>query len=112
MKLRDLDAQFLQYKKTEEGTFLPYVDKLEEAHGISFLCPLCFKRNNGSVGTHTVICWFEDKVPDDASPAPGRWNPVGTGYDDLSFVPGKKTQSVLLIGGCNWHGFVTNGDAT
>jgi hypothetical protein len=87
------------------------VGTLAEADGVSFLCPKCFASNGGPVGTHTVVCWFEDKVPDDAHPGPGRWNPVGTSLDDLTFVPGKKSQSVLLTSGCAWHGFVTNGDA-
>jgi hypothetical protein len=122
VKLRDLEAKFLQYRVEEvppdiwidgmmhpdgKRTTLPYVETLAEAHGISFLCPICFHTSH-----HSVICWFEDKVPDSAKPGPGRWNPVGTGLDDLTFVPGKKTQSVQLLGGCNWHGFVTNGDAS
>jgi hypothetical protein len=90
-----------------------YVATLAEADGVSFLCPKCFAENGGPVGTHSVICWFQDRVPDDAFPKPGRWNPVGTSLDDLSFVPGKKSHSVLLTGeGCAWHGFVTNGDAS
>lgn len=141
MRLRQLDGQFLRrevrietWKRIKSDVFsvkplgpytddeveevtgprevFAYVDTLAEADGISFLCPLCFTNNGGSVGTHSVICWFEDKVPDETFPKPGRWNPVGTSLDDLSFVPGKKSHSVLLMGdGCNWHGFVTNGDA-
>ena len=88
------------------------VATLAEADGVEFLCPKCFAANSGPVGTHTVICWFEGKVPDDAFPRPGRWNPQGTGLDDLTFVPGAKSNSVLLTEGCMWHGFVTNGDAT
>lgn len=86
------------------------VDTLAEADGIFFLCPKCFLANKGPVGTHGVICWFEGKVPDDAQPAPGRWNPTGSGFADLSFVPGTKTRSVQLVGGCAWHGHLTNGD--
>jgi hypothetical protein len=114
-RLRDLEARFIQRDVREvdgkHETYLPWVDTLPEAHGIVFLCPKCFAANGGPVGTHSVICWFEDKVPDDAEPKPGRWNPVGTGIDDLTFAPGKKSNSVLLTGGCNWHGFVTNGAA-
>lgn len=87
------------------------VNALAEADGVGFLCPKCFAANGGAIGTHQVICWFEGKVPDDAFPGPGRWNPTGTGLDDLTFVPGKRSQSVALIGGCAWHGFVANGDA-
>jgi hypothetical protein len=84
---------------------------LAEAEGVMFLCPLCFAANGGSQGTHSVICWFVGKVPDDRTPKPGRWVPAGTSIEDLTFV-GPDAASVLLIGGCNWHGFVKNGDAS
>jgi len=109
MKLTDLEAEFLKY--VTEDSF-HHVDTLAEADGLLFLCPKCFQQNSGPVGTHSVICWFEGHVPDDAEPKPGRWNPTGSGIGDLSFVPGRKSHSVLLLGGCGWHGFVTNGDAT
>lgn len=78
---------------------------LAEADGIRFLCPKC-KDKDG----HSVICWFEGKVADDVQPGPGRWNPQGTGFEDLSFVPGAKTRSIQLLGGCNAHFFITNGE--
>lgn len=126
MKLRTLQGQFLQRRvervdptKYVDGVLSPTgervlhvpVDTFAEAHGIRFLCPKCYAENGGPAGVHQVVCWFEGKVPDDALPKPGRWNPTGTGLDDLSFVPGRKTESVLLLGGCNWHGFVRNGEA-
>jgi hypothetical protein len=86
------------------------VDNLADADGICFLCPKCFVDNHGSVGTHSVICWFAGRVPDDLDPRPGRWNPAGTGIDDLTFV-GPGAASVLLTGGCGWHGFVKDGRA-
>lgn len=86
------------------------VETLSEADMIEFLCPLCFQKNGGPVGTHVVICHFTGRVPDDAKPGPGRWNPAGTGLDDLTFV-GPGLTSVQLIGGCGWHGHVNNGDA-
>lgn len=128
MKLVDLEAHFLKIEfqtdtwtrvkpdgSTEEVTgpreHHLYVDTLAEAQGVMFLCPKCFKANNGSIGTHMVICWFVGRgVPDDVFPKPGRWNPSGTGLHDLTFV-GPGAFSVLLTSGCNWHGFVTNGDA-
>lgn len=86
-----------------------YVDTLAEAQGISFLCPQCFKNNNGPVGTHTIICWFTDRgVPDNETPGPGRWSPSGTSYADLSFV-GPQSASILIQGGCNAHFFIRNG---
>ncbi len=85
-------------------------DEMAGADGIIFLCPKCFERNKGSVGTHSVICWFVGRVPDDADPKPGRWNPSGTGLDDLTFV-GPGAASVLLTSGCAWHGFIKDGKA-
>lgn len=115
MKLAQLEPQFIQNAVRSEGDgehrYCVPVETLGEAHGIRFLCPKCFHENGGSVGTHSVICWFEGRVSDDVEPGPGRWNPAGGGYGDLSFVPGRKSHSVLLIGGCAWHGFITNGEA-
>lgn len=110
--LRELDAHFLQ-RIVRDGHVYHHYDgvTLANAHGVIFLCPKCFVANGGEMGTHSVICFFEGKVPDDAQPGPGRWKPTGTGIDDLTFVPGKKSHSVALQAGCMWHGFVTNGSA-
>jgi hypothetical protein len=107
VKLADLDAKFL---KVDSETSYHEVESLTEADGVIFLCPKCFAANKGPVGTHSVICWFKGKVSDAMRPAPGRWNPSGTGLDDLTFVP-PGAVSVLLMGGCNWHGFIRNGEA-
>ena len=104
--LRELEACFL--KRTP-----PLVERhenLADADGIVFLCPKCFAANGGPIGTHSVICWFAGRVPDDLSPKPGRWVPSGTGLDDLTFV-GPGAASVLLTHGCGWHGFVKDGKA-
>lgn len=110
MKLLELEPQFLRY----EPGFMHYVPTLAEAQGIRFLCPKCFLANKGKVGTHGVICWSSSRgVPDIAQPGPGRWKMSGTGYQDLtlSAEPGK-SDSVLLLAGCVWHGFVRNGEIT
>ena len=106
MKLRELEAKFLvietpvRFRMTEE---------LKDAHGVTFLCPKCFAANNGPVGTHHVLCWFKGVDPE-RSPGPGRWNPQGTGLDDLTFVP-PGAVSVQLMSGCMWHGHVSQGAA-
>ncbi len=92
--------------------YLLDVETLGEADGLWFLCPKCFAANSGPVGTHAVICWFVGRVPDDVEPKPGRWTPMGTGLSDLTFVPSAgRSNSVLLTGGCRWHGFVKDGQA-
>jgi hypothetical protein len=115
MKLKDLEAQFAKYIHPDAGEHprggSRYVDSLSEADGIWFLCPKCFAKNNGRIGTHMVCCWFVGKVPDEAVPGPGRWNPSGTGYADLTFV-GPGACSVQLIGGCGWHGCVRSGEVS
>jgi len=112
MRLSQLEPVWIRYETQDGRQLSRHVDSFADAHGIRFLCPKCFDANGGRVGTHSVVCWFEDRVPDDAVPGPGRWNPTGDSFENLSFVPGKKSNSVLLIGGCAWHGFITNGEAT
>lgn len=125
MKLTELDAHFLANYRTEDGaTCYDLHPTLDGAQGIIFQCPKCAEgkergEENGRKfvrGAHRVVCWFGnpingEPVPADASPLPGRWNPSGTGLDDLTFV-GPGAASVLLTGGCGWHGFVRNGEAT
>lgn len=110
MRLRDLEAEFLKW--TAPDSWLR-VDALAEADGILFVCPKCYADLGRREGAHSVICWFVGKVPDSATPGPGRWTPQGTGIDDLTFVPGTppRAVSVALSGGCSWHGFIRNGDA-
>jgi hypothetical protein len=115
MKLTDLEPQFLRYRKDKEGRQLSQpVESIAEAHGVCFLCPKCFAANGGPEGTHMIRCWSRSAgTPDDASPGPGRWKLVGTGFTDLTLEadPPSKKHSVLLLGGCKWHGFVTKGEA-
>ncbi len=107
-----LSPEFLRY---ESKDLFRRVGKMAEANGVCFLCPLCYERNGFSgVGVHNVICWSKSGgVPDDAIPGPGRWRLVGAGITNLTLAaePGK-SRSVLLIGGCGWHGFVTDGVVT
>lgn len=107
MKLTDLEPEFL--KVVEPGKTHQRVDTLAEAQGIFFLCLKCFEANGSRVGTHGVICWFAGRgVLDTEVPGPGRWEAVGTGYADLTLRA--SSSSILLTGGCAWHGYVQNGD--
>lgn len=114
MRLKEeLEAHFIALDKSATdggGKSFRYVESLDEADGIIFLCPHCFAANSGSVGTHSVICWRAGRVPDSLDPKPGRWNFGGSGLDDLTFVP-PGAVSVQLNGGCGWHGFVKDGSA-
>lgn len=106
MTLLDLEAEFCVI---ESPLSFRLTDNLSEAHGVMFLCPVCFQKNGGNVGTHSVLCWFNGRgVPVDRTPLPGRWNPAGTGLDDLTFV-GPGAMSVQLNGGCGAHFMVEQG---
>ena len=74
------------------------------ADGVAFLCPACFEKNGGAIGTESVICWFAGRgAPADARPGPGRWLATGASFDDLTLRP-----SINVAHG-HWHGFVANG---
>jgi hypothetical protein len=107
--LRRLDDTHFHSLMCDDG---PPVD-IAHADGISFLCPVCFKTNNGPIGTHSVICW-QPHVPQTTNPTPGRWKFSGSGYGDLTLTA--KSSSILLEGdfpgACKAHFFITNGAIT
>lgn len=108
MRLVELEATFLQIK--EPGRLYQEVNNITDAHGIQFLCPVCFVKNGGSVGTHSVICWDPRGVSPDETPGPGRWEMVGTCLDDLTLRAGSSSIK-LNTGpdGCEAHFYVENG---
>lgn len=109
MRLAELEGQLYRY--AGDKTFTP-VKTVAEADSVMFLCPACFAANNGSVGTHSIRVDFASKgVPADvairnANDQPVWWNATGAGLGDLTLTP-----SIQLLHDCQWHGFVTNGDA-
>lgn len=114
MKLTDLAPHFLRYERRDGQVYFCDVPTIGEAQGVMFLCPGCFAKNGGPVGTHAIICWSRSRgVPDDATPT-GRWRLDGSGVADLTLNadPPAAARSVLLLGGCKWHGFVTRGEVT
>lgn len=104
--------KFMWRPKPERYEFRP-VDTVAEADQVSFLCPLCFEKNGGPKGTHSVMVTFEGRnVPDEAvsrdhTGKQSRWAVSGSSLDDLVLTP-----SILLDAsrepthGCHWHGFV------
>lgn len=105
------------HSELRDAVYYHEVDRIEDAHGVQFLCPKCFSKNGGPKGTHLVLCWSRSRgVPDSAVPGPGRWKLDGPGLHDLTLNGDAKgsggARSVLLKGGCAWHGHVTNGEIT
>lgn len=107
MKLTDLEPEFIRLTDPAGGSWRTDVT-FADCDGLMFLCPKCWTANNGPIGTHAVICW-KPHVPQTISPKPGRWAHLGTGLHDITLVAG--SSSIQLIGGCNWHGFIRNGEA-
>ena len=111
MRLAELEPQFIRYESG--GIIDPRNISLAEAQGLWFLCPLCFAQNHGNVGTHACEVTFEGRgvLPEQGSHnkegKPTRWNVAGSTFADLTITP-----SIQLQGGCNWHGFITNGEAS
>lgn len=124
MRLTELDPRFVRYRKEDgheiktfatadtDGSFTVPVP-FGEAQGIEFLCPLCFAKNAGPVGTHYCDVTFADRgVPDDLGThnkegKAVRWTVSGDTFENLTTTP-----SILIEGGCGWHGFITNGEVT
>jgi hypothetical protein len=116
MKLVHLEPQFIQYFEEGVAQYLRHVPDLGHAQGVQFLCPVCFVRNGGAVGTHLIEVTFAGKGVKDHLGShnnkgkPSRWTASGTGYADLTLKP-----SILIDPAkpaCDgWHGFVTNGEA-
>ncbi len=93
--------------------YFQHVDTLAEAQGVWMLCPLCYQNKGGPIGVHYIDVTFADRgVPDhlgahNLEGKPTRWAVSGTGYADLTTLP-----SIQLQGGaCQWHGYITNGEA-
>lgn len=77
-----------------------------QAHGIWFLCPTCFRKNGGPVGTEMVLVWFAGRpVPPEYEPK-ARWQVSGTSFDDLTLNPS------INVDNEHWHGFIRNGEVT
>lgn len=118
MKLSLLEPKFVRYETgrtifataDHDGNFTVGVP-FASAQGIQFLCPLCFTKNVGPVGTHLCDVTFADRgVPDDLGShnkegKAVRWTVTGDTFENLTTTP-----SILLEGGCAWHGYITNGD--
>lgn len=106
MRLSELEPEFL--KDSGEGHSRMGVSKAE-ADGIMFLCPVCFAKNNGPVGTHSIICW-QPHVDPNRDPKPGRWAFQGTGIGDLTLVAASSSIYLNGGGGCQAHFFIRNGN--
>jgi hypothetical protein len=104
--LRELNGEFV---KRIDARTRRVVKTLKSADGVQYLCPVCYEKNGGKVGTHWILHWFTGRgVLDGETPGPDRWNvvPPSTGLDDLTFGP----PGAYSLGITNhWHGYMENG---
>lgn len=112
--LATLEARFV---RAAENEGLAHCESFLDAQGVLFLCPKCFTDNKGSVGTHSILVWFDERnVPTVLKPTP-RWKAIGTSINDLTLTPSINLDvdgdGIRDPGECEclWHGFVTNGVA-
>lgn len=110
---RSTDGIACSWGTRPEAYYFEDVETLAEADQVQFLCPACFAKNGGSVGTHGVFVSFQGhNIPDEAGlrnseGKPSRWSASGTNLDDLVLTP-----SIAIgvsnpdIKACRWHGFV------
>lgn len=96
------------YKPGSLAETLVLVDTLAEATGVWTPCPKCF-----AAGTpHGVLSFFtgvalhpDSDLGKNNEGKPVRWAASGTSLADLTLTP-----SIQIQGGCNWHGWITNGE--
>jgi hypothetical protein len=76
------------------------------ANGILFVCPICLRANGWSrVGVHSIECWELGVPLDIGLPGPGRWQLVGTSFEDLTLVAGSSSIATDCA-----HFYIRNGD--
>lgn len=115
MRLSILEPQFVKHTLGDNKKIDIHVHTLEESNGIFFLCPVCWNKNNGPVGTHGIVVTFHGRnVPDELGShnkegQPTRWNVSGNSYENLTLTPSIDI-SRNLPG--EWHGFITNGEVS
>ncbi len=109
-RLADMEGRL--YRREADGA-LVRVETVAEADGVMFLCPSCYDRNSGDVGTHSILVWIAGReIPASETPLP-RWDASGTALADLTLRP-----SINLHPDANrhpnaclgWHGWVRAGE--
>ncbi len=107
MRLTDLNPRWVGYGG--EGTYNADMSPIPERHriGVTFDCPC---------GTHGEDAQWERVGIEFTNPEDGQgpirsdghtWEREGTTFETLTLKP-----SILRVGGCGWHGWVTNGEVT
>lgn len=116
MRLSELDGRLYRLD-VEKHENLP-VDTVAEADVLYFQCPKCAEGlprgteggRRFAEGAHYISVPFaahdgRSAMPQSDGHQRPRWGVTGSTLEDVSTTP-----SILVIGGCTWHGYVTNGE--
>jgi hypothetical protein len=87
-----------------EGISDKYGNPVPERHGVgvTFDCPC-------GCGTNCYVPFanpLDGQPPHDTRPNLPTWQRTGETFESLTLTP-----SIRRVGGCGWHGFITNGEA-
>lgn len=106
MKLIDLEPEWVT---SATPTGYRRTDNFVEAQGILFACPFHFRKNQGLIGTHSILIYFAGRgAPAECEPLP-RWTvSSGGGFADLTLSPSINLQNEHSLD--EWHGWITNGE--
>ena len=105
MRLIDLEPNWVG--AGGEGIYDKDKNPVPKRHGvaISFNCP-CGRTDRDNGHSSRVVVMFTNPI-DGGEPIRNRttWQRTGETFEDLTLTP-----SILRVGGCAWHGFITNGE--
>jgi len=110
VRLTDLEPVLVQHQVRDGRRWNIPVHGVAEAHGVLFLCPTCWTKNGGPVGTHGVLVTFNGRgVPNELGSqsrngGPSRWSAAGETVHNLTLQPSIDCEC--------WHGYVTAGEVT
>lgn len=99
MKLVDLNPRWVFHGgegiSDKDGKPVPYREKI----GIAFDCPC------GKEDCSRVFLQFENPPDGEPKISDPAWKRIGESFENMTLSP-----SIQRIGGCQWHGFLTNGE--
>jgi hypothetical protein len=114
MRLVELEPRWARsggegiYNTAPDGTRVPAPERL--GIGVSFRCPCGTHPRDEEYETDRCVILFENPLDGggrfDATTEGHYWTRTGDTFDTLTLTP-----SIQRVGGCRWHGFITNGEA-
>lgn len=112
-RLTDLDARFVGsggegiYTTGPDGALIPAPAR--QGVGVTFRCPCGTHPRDDEYETDRCVVLFNNPLDGggkiDATTEGHYWTRTGDSLDSLTLTP-----SIQRVGGCRWHGFITNGE--